>query len=426
MTAAAGATLGLMAALLGASAFFSGSETALFGLTEQERTTLANRSALGGRTATRLLREPSMLLITILLGNMVVNVLFLSMASLLAMGAETTLVKTTYTVAPLLLLILFGEVTPKLVATGQRARWCALFAPLLFAFHQLIAPLRVTLHALVVAPAARLTGAPKPTALSAEELGELLELSAAAGAIDPVEAELIDDVVELSSLRVRDIMTPRVHLCSINAAAGRSDIEKIARSTSYSRLPVHTGSLDAGVVGVVDIQHYLARTDLDSTIKVKSVMDAPFFIPQQARLDQLLLQLEGQRRLAAIVVDEYGGVAGMVTFGDITRRMSQSLRRDNPAIGDRAAGPLERIGPAIWRAPGRLSVHDLVEAFGPTDRRIAGTVAGLINAELGRLGAPGDRVTIGNVVLEVETVQDRAIETVIVSLTDPANDGEGP
>ena len=166
--------------LLLASAFFSGSETALFGLSEHERAALASRSPLSGRAASALLHQPRMLLITILLGNMVVNVLFFVIASVLTLRADDVILKTVFSVAPLLAVILFGEVTPKLVATGRRVSWCAVFAPPLLALHRIIAPIRLALNALVVEPAARLAGAQEPVALSADDLGELLEISACA------------------------------------------------------------------------------------------------------------------------------------------------------------------------------------------------------------------------------------------------------
>lgn len=414
--------LGIMPGLLVASAFFSGSETALFGLTEHERAELERRTPLSGRAATAMLSQPRMLLITILLGNMVVNVLFFVMASVLTLHATSALMTTVYSVAPLLAVILFGEVTPKLVATSRRVVWCAVFAPPLLALHRIIGPIRHLLNLFVVEPASRLSGATEPVALSAAELGELLEISATEGEIDPIEAELLDDVVELSSLRVRDIMTPRVDVRWIRLGAPRSEIEAIVRETGLTRFPVCEQSIDSGVVGILDVRTYLASAD-DSPALVRRLMAEPLFIPEQARLDQLLAQFQGRQRLMAIAVDEYGGVAGVVSFGDVAKRMAQGLESETSGFGDGPARDFERIGEVKWRIPGRLSVHDLVQAFGPTDRPIAGAVAGLINAELGRIAEPGDIVRVGNVTLEVESMSGRAIESVIVSLHESAEGG---
>lgn len=418
MTATEITLLGVMPCLLAGSAFFSGSETALFSLSEAERAQLERTSPLSGRAAAALMSNQRMLLITILLGNMVVNVLFFVMASVLVLHADTAIMQAAYTLGPLLAVILFGEVTPKLIATGQRVRWCAVFAPALLALHRLITPVRILLNSVVVTPAARLAGAVEPPALSAEELGELLELSAREGTINPIEAELLDDVIELSSLRVYDIMTPRVDLVWVDVHSDRAAVEQIARQAPHSRLPVCDGSPDRGVIGVLDLRKYLSRKPDSPPLPIRSVMEKPLFVPEQARLDQLLALFKSHSSLTAIPVDEYGGVAGIVAFRDIARRMAQSFERDESGFGDARRPEIERIDGERWRVSGRLSVHDLIEAFGPTGRRPGGAVAGLINAELGRIAAPGDRVRLGNVELAVETMRGRAIDTVIVSLID--------
>lgn len=424
MTATEATLLMLMPFLLAASAFFSGCETALFGLSEHERTLLARRSPLSARAADALLLHPRMLLITILLGNMAVNVLFLVMASVLALHAATPTLRATFTLAPLLAVILLGEVTPKLIATSQRVRWCAVFLPALQAIHRVIAPIRVALSVFVVEPAARLAGSPPVPELSADELGELLEISAAEGEIDPAEAELLDDVVELSALRAREIMTPRTHLQTIALDATRDEIMAIARDTPFTQIPIHDGAPDRTVVGVLDLRDYFAHPeDSSDPASVKEIMAPPLFIPEQARLDRLLTEFQRRGRLAAVVVDEYGGIAGFVTFGDIAHRLAIGLEHETSSFQEAGRPRIERIGPARWRVPGRLSVHDLVGVFGPTGRGIAGSVAGLLNAELGRIARPGDCVRVGFVDLVVESVRGRAVDQVIVSLVAPTGDG---
>ena len=425
MTATEGTLLTLLPVLLVASAFFSGSETALFGLMAHERAGLAQQSPRGARAVEALLRQPRMLLITILLGNMVANMLFFVMASVLVLGASTGTERAIYSVATLLAVILLGEIAPKLIAASRRARWCALFAAPLLILHRLIAPVRLAVNALVVEPASRLVGASASEPLSVEELGELLEISAREGAIDPVEAELLDDVVELGALRVRDVMTPRVRVRWIDADAGREELVRAARQWGVLRLPVAQGSLDHGVLGVVDVPGALGRLSVGPDLSARDLMDPPIFVPDQARLDQLLEQLRGRRRLVAIAVDEFGSVAGLVTFHDIAERMGRSLATDDADANAGAEADdlrIERLGPARWRVHGRLCVRDLAEAVGPTGRASAGSVAGVIQLHLGRLARPGDRVRVGGLMFEVESVRGRAIETVLVSLGDDEGD----
>ncbi len=416
MTATEITLLTIMPALLAASAFFSGSETALFGLTEHERSTLAGRSPLGARAAEALIAAPRRLLITILLGNMVVNVLFFVMASVLTLHAKTPAAGAVFAVAPLLAIVLLGEVTPKLIAASSRTRWCTIFAPAMLAVHRLITPIRVVIDALIVEPASRLAAAREPDPLTPDELGELLELSARAGAIDPREAELLDDVLELGTLRVREIMIPRVDILWVGPDADRDDIARLWRDTGVQRIVVADGSLDRGVLGVIDLPEALARLAENPGADARQLMDPPLYVPESARLDNLLEHFRGRKRLVAIVVDEFGAVDGLVTFHDVADRLGRLAMTD--AGEHNASGVrIERLGPAAWRVPGRMSVHDFAEALGLDTGARAGSVAGLILSHLGRIARPGDRVRLAGVTLEVESVRDRAIDNVLVSLS---------
>ena len=415
MTATEITLLAIMPALLAASAFFSGSETALFGLTEHERSALAGRSPLGARAAEALIAAPRRLLITILLGNMVVNVMFFVMASVLTLHAKTPAAGAVFAVGPLLAIVLFGEVTPKLIAASSRTRWCAIFAPPMLAVHRIITPIRLVIDALIVEPASRLAAAREPAPLTPDELGELLVLSARAGAIDPREAELLDDVLELGSLRVREIMIPRVDILWVGPDADRNEIAHLWRATGVQRIVVADGTLDQGVLGVIDLPEALARIANNPGARARDLMDPPLYVPESARLDNLLEHFRGRRRLVAIVVDEFGAVDGLVTFHDLADRLGRLTTSDTGepnTVGVR----IERLGPALWRVPGRLNVRDLAEALNLDTGSHAGSVAGLILARLGRVARPGDRVVISGVTLEVESLRDRAIDAVLVSL----------
>ncbi len=408
----------IMAALLAASAFFSGSETALFSISEDEHDQLSQRSSRAARAVRRLASDQRSLLITIMLGNMVANVVFFVLASVLTMLADSSLQRVLYSALPLLAIILFGEVAPKLLATSSRVRWCALFAPPLLTIHRLITPLRAALNAFVVEPAARLAGSTPAAALSADELSELLTLSAERGVIHPHDAEMMDNVVELSELSISDVMTPRVDIKYVRTDATRADIEQFARQWPLAQAPVCQRTLDQGIVGVLDLNDYLALSSTKQDSSIESMMTAPLFLPEQAKLDQLLRQLHHHRRNVAIVVDEHGAIAGIVSFEDITQRITRCLHEEHDEFGAAAHPQIVRSASNQWIVPSRLSVHDLAEALGATDEPTAGTVAGLIHTKLGRLARVGDRVQLGQATLEVQSLKGRAIDEVLVTLPD--------
>ncbi len=236
------------------------------------------------------------------------------------------------------------------------------------------------------------------------------------GVLEETEAGLLEAVADLSRLRVYDIMTPRVDVEWLDAGAAVADLAALAARAPAPIVPVCEGSLDSGVVGVLDAAETLARAGDAPRAPIRRFMRRPHFVPETARLDQLLETLRRLSPRFAVVVDEFGGVVGTVAFSDLARRLVAGLAR-HTAPPWQAAG-LERNDARTWRVPGRLSVVDWADLFGPSRERDTGaaTVAGLVLARLGRAAAPGDEVADGPLRLRVERVEAGVIERVVVSL----------
>ncbi len=400
-------------ALLLASAFCSGSETALFALSENERMALRRGGSRAGRAVAALLADPRMLLITILMGNMTVNTLYFVITSVLLMKTQVGVAgQAALGLAFLVLLVLVGEVTPKLLANADRARSATFVAPPLLALHRLVGPLRIAVDRLVVAPLSRLTSpAAAPSRLDEQELTALVEISGRHGVIDQEEQRILRDVIRLSQLKVRDVMTPRVRLVAVPLAASIAQIRALARDTRLSKLPVYERDIDH-IVGVLPVGRYLVEPEGDPGVLRKLLLPA-HFVPEFARLDQLLEQFRRTGTSLAIAVDEYGGTAGVVAAEDVVEEV----------VGD--ITPEERIGyhPPVqldrgrWRVDGATSVRDWGEAVG---QRLASphvaTLGGLIISRLGRAPRPGDVLDLGNVRIEVEAVERVRVISLIVTL----------
>jgi CBS domain containing-hemolysin-like protein len=409
----------LLPALLVGSAFFSCSETALFGLTEAERSALRRDQRLAGRSVEALLADPRMLLITILLCNNTANLLYFVTSSILVMRADGSVVALLgLAVGSLVLLILAGEVLPKLLANSNRCRFAVLVAPGLLALHRAIAPLRLVLDRIVVTPLGRLT-APRrrPARLSCEELAALIAASGRRGTLDREEQRILQDVITLGGLRVRDVMTPRVRVAAVPLSASSADVEALCASTRFTRLPVYNGDLDR-IVGLLQVKRYL----LDRHRPLAEFVVPARYVPEVATLDQLLAHFRETGTETAIVVDEYGGTAGVVSLEDVVEEI----------VGDIDLGPVggprepEVLGPGRYRVAGDMSVREWAEAFGQrlVSPRVS-TLGGLITSRLGRAARPRDVIGLGNVRLEVEVVDRARIASAIVELVEE-NGGTGP
>lgn len=406
------------------SAFFSGSETALFGLSEHQRMALRQRGSLAGHAVEVLLADERMLLITILLGNTVVNVLYFVISSVLMMrSAAPAIGDVVMALAFLLLIVLAGEIAPKVLAASKRRQVATFAAPPLLTFHRAIGPLRAVLGHGVIEPLSRLTAPHEPPEqLHDEELRALVDISQREGVIDAEEQQILGDVLAMRRLRVRDVMTPRMRMVALPRQAGREDVIAVMRESRLTKIPVFDGDLDH-ILGVLHVKRYLLG-EAEPSITDESVMSRARFVPDIATLDQLLGQLRRFHAQSAIVVDEYGGTEGIVSVEDVV----EELVGDIVAADEQAIEPPRLVGLGRWLVSGDMSVREWAEAFRvQLEQTEAATVGGFITEHLARAAEAHDVVDIGSLRLEVEAVEQSRIVSVIVSLRQETGpDPRGP
>lgn len=395
--------LAVLVVLLASSGFFSASETALFSLEPDEV------ESAGPRVA-RLLAEPREVLVTLLLGNLVVNLVFFVSVPRLVGGRFGELA---VALGALLAILLFGEILPKTLA---------LRAPIGMAR---VAALPVGALVAAAGPARRLVGAFLDGALrllgesareergiSPEALARALEHSADEGLLALGEADLLAEIVELGDLRVREIMSPRVDVLWLDLDApedARSAVLKEAGKRRLSWLPVIRGGAD-NLVGRVDLRDVLARPDRP----LEQVVMPVKFVPEVASALAFLQAMRDDRVAEAVVVDEWGGTAGTVTLEDLFEELVGELRVE----GEEVPRPVVPLGEGRFRVSGGLSIRDWNEQFGmrivPTEFE---TVGGYVTALLGRIPRSADRVELGGgIVCEVHDVRGRRVRTLDLSL----------
>lgn len=420
----------LLPALMVASAFFSGAETALFSLGHADRVRLRRSNPAAARATGALLANPRALLISILLLNNVVNVLYFVVSSVLAAHLDAELPAGSaglaalgFSVGSVMALVMFSEVLPKLLARRLRVEFCRVFSPVFLVMHRSVAPIRSFLDRGVVAPLSRLvtpSSALQPPAVTIEELSALLEVSAREGAIESQDQHLLEDVVELSTIRVRDVMTPRIDMPWLDAEASFEEVTAEVGRRGRPLLPVCSGSPDQ-VLGWLDAKRYFAaRRPEGPAPRPVEYLRPVLYVPERARLDQLLELFRQSRRYAAVCVDEYGTVVGIIEIEDVLRQLVAPA----PQAGGAARADVERLGDGRWLVPGRMRVRELAEFFtapgvaGRLDRSVS-TVGGLVLMGLGRVPRVGDSVRLGNIVLTVEAMDGRAVDRVLVSVSSP-------
>jgi CBS domain containing-hemolysin-like protein len=277
--------------------------------------------------------------------------------------------------------------------------------------HHFISPLRRFIDWFIITPLSRLaTSEPSPP-LDAQELAALVALSTTDGIIDLDEQRILHDVVALNHIRVREVMMPRVRMVAIEASSSESDIRDVISKSQLTQLPVYGEDLDE-IVGMLHTKRYLQRTSEGVTM-LQSCMTQPMFIPQVATLDQLLNHFRETKTRLAIVVDEFGGTAGIVTLEDVLEELIGE-------IGDptqRDVIPPKQLESGDWILDADTGVRTWFSATGPLVERFpAATMGGLIAAKLGRIPELGDTIEITNIRLRVASMDAYRVSTVIVSV----------
>lgn len=404
--------------LVVASGFFSGSETALFSLSAQQQRRLT-RDGMAGHALASLLHETRTLLITLLLGNMTINVLYFVINTVILIRLRDKLhpvALTAATVTPLLLIILLGEVMPKMLATRLTATWARSAAVPLLAIHRLIAPIRFVTNLLIITPLARLI-APRhaPTGLSQAELQTLLQFSQHRGVIDPHEENVLRQVLSLNQLVAEDIMTPRVDIVAFNLDLPIEQLYDLAESTGRRHIPIYRDDLDH-IEGVVEMKQVLVKSpktlnDLQPLIRNVT------YAPQQQSAEQMLLNFRKKGTTLVIVVDEYGGTAGLATLEDVVEQLVGDI--DDPTDPHRTTD-VEQLDEGHWRVSADLPIHGWRQTLGALHMHTdVSSLGGLVMAQLGRIPREGESVDVGSVRITVESMRGNRIDKLIIQLSEP-------
>jgi CBS domain containing-hemolysin-like protein len=403
----------LLFILLVCSAFFSGTETAFFALSRYEVEQLRKDPRSSHRLVAELLRRPRKLLLGLMIGNVTINTFIFALSLALFQelpGQYAVLAPILGLISPIMV-TLFGEILPKGTAIVLREKFAPMAAPLVRIFQIIVAPISFVLNHLLVEPTTRLAvgGKRPPERVSAEELRELLEMSASHRIINADENAMLSGVVRLGELHVRDVMVHRVDIIAFDLNDDPDKLRRIMRERKMPKLPVYDEDIDR-IRGII----YAKQLYLNPHQPLRKLVRPVRFVPEQINLNQLLTHFRESGTQLAIVVDEYGGVVGLVTLEDVAEEIVGELTFP----GEEEERPSwEMLDENVYRVAGDVSIRDWAEQFDvrSLDERIT-TLAGLFIERLERLPVIGDQVQLGNLLMTVESLQGRRIEWIRLEL----------
>lgn len=410
------AALGLAAGLVGAALATAGL-AALAAASRGRLRKLAEEGVPAARRLVPLAEQPAPTAAALAASDALLAALALLCALAVAQAMPTALAATMLLAGAIVLLLLAHAVAWAAAVERPEATSLALVGPIRVA--------TVVARPLVGRPAAWLASRfrrPAPAADAARERSRLVEVvEDNGGALEKGEERMIHGIVELGNRTVREVMVPRIDMVAVPATATVGEVLQRIRSSGHSRIPVYGGSIDdiVGIVYAKDLLHEMPSMDLQAP--VGPLVRAPLFVPETKRVDELLHEMQEAKVHMAIVVDEYGGTAGLITIEDLLEEIVGEIR-DEYDVAEESW--IEPIGAHEAVFDGRVSIHDVNAALGlALDDAEYDTLGGLVYARLGKVPAPGDSVAVDNARVTVLSTLGRRVRKVRVAVVEAPHNG---
>jgi CBS domain containing-hemolysin-like protein len=398
-------------ALIALSAFFSSSEIAMFNLPKHRLDGMIEDDIDGSVLVKALKDDPHRLLVTILVGNNIVNIAMSSIATAILsiyFGGLVGVVLATFGITALVLL--FGESVPKSYAVEHTETWSVRIAKPLKVTEYLLFPL-IVLFDYLTRQVNRLigsTGAIESPYVTRDEIQEMIESGEREGVLEEEEHEMLTRIFRFNNTIVKEVMTPRLDMTAVPKDAGIDEAIETCIQSGHARIPVYEGSLD-NVLGVVHIRDLVRDLNYGETeneeLELADLIQPTLHVPESKNVDELLSEMRENRMHMAIVIDEFGTTEGLVTMEDMIEEI----------IGEILEGgeeqPIEEIDDDTVLVRGEVNIEDVNEALNidlPEGQEFE-TIAGFIFNRAGRLVEEGEEITYDGVRITVETVENTRI-----------------
>ena len=400
------------------SAFFASSEVALISITRAKARTLVNEGKPGSNAVASLKESPEHLLITILIGNTIVNIAAASIATAIAIQIFGDLGVGIATGFVVIILLIFGEIGPKIYAARASDSFALTVAPVILFLSRIFTPLIWLVER--VSPKFGIGKESAEPAVTEEEIKEWIDVGKEDGTIEQGEQDMLYSVLEFADTTAREIMTPRVDVTLMEDTVTFEEAIRIFNETGFSRIPVYHDQNDniTGILNVKDVFSAMVSRRKDSTIK--EIMYDPMFVPETKKIDDLLKELQVHRVQMAIVIDEYSSFVGIVTVEDILEELVGDILDEY----DKEEPEILNISEGVYVVDAQMWVDDINDRIDinlPVDEAYE-TVGGLIIDRLGHIPLhPGEKTEIneGKITLVVMQMHGRRIVKVKIVIHPP-------
>ncbi len=389
--------IAVFAILLSLSAFFSASETAYFSLSAADIERLKNRKDAPTRQVVQLLSQPKKLLISIVIGNTIVNIGAASLAAILtldfcrAFDLDPEIGILIEVIVVTFVILIFTEIVPKVAAVKNARRVAINFSFPLTIFFYLFSPIVSIFHIFTQWLTHLFRINKNKLLLSEEELISLVDVGEEKGTLQQDEKEMIHSIFEFGETTVREIMVPRIDMISVSADADMNHLLDLIRKHMHSRMPVYQEKVDniTGIIYAKDLLPFLDKPG-PATVELSKLARPAHFVPEQKKIDDLLREFQTEKIHMAIVVDEYGGTAGLVTLEDIIEEIVGEIQDEH----DIEQPLYQKISNTEFIVDGSMDLEEINDQLGlslPTEEGVE-TLAGFLFGLFGSV--PAEKQTI--------------------------------
>ena len=398
----------IMIALVVMSAYFSATETAFSSLSRSRIKILMEHGNRKAALVHKLSENYDKLLSTILVGNNIVNIALSSMATVyfiqyLGNASGPTIA----TVVVTIVVLIFGEITPKSLAKETPERFAMFSAPILQVFLAILTPINY-IFSLWRKFMSRVVKVKDDRRVTDEELLTIVAEAEQEGGIDSEESELIRSAIEFNDQEAVDILTPRVNVVAVENTVSAEELETVFRESGLTRLPVYEDSID-NVLGIVNLKDFYACRR-DAGFHVTDIMTEPVYVSESMKIGALLKFLQKTKAHFAIVADEFGGMVGIITLEDILEELVGEIWDEH----DEVVEEFVKLDDNKYRVLCSADLDKLFAFFSLDCEADSVTVSGWVMEELGRIPDEGDTFTYQNLTVEVtKTDHHRVLEITV-------------
>ncbi|UCE19565.1 MAG: HlyC/CorC family transporter [Gemmatimonadota bacterium] len=401
--------------LLAFSAFFSGSEMAFFSLSKATLRRMREEKLHGSELISSLLSRPKRLLVTILIGNTLVNVAAASLAAFIAIdlanqhGWNEVIALVIEVFGVTALILVFGEVTPKVYAVKYPEKFSQFVAGPIRIVSIIFFPLTSVLTSLTKTVTELRGKQVSSVSVTEEELKTMVEVGREEGALDKDEQEMIHSIFAFGETAVREVMIPRIDMICVEIETERDEVLQLISSAGHTRIPVFQENVDniLGILHAKDLLKGMSRSP--ENIDLLTTARKPYFVPETKKIDDLLREFQRKKIHMAIVVDEYGGTSGLVTLEDLLEEIVGEIHDEF----DVEEPLFSRIDENTIEADARINIHDLNELLEvelPSDG--FETLGGFIFNQMGKVPQVEDRIEYDDLTFIIKEVSRQRISKV--------------